>query len=450
MKTNKYYKKGEFIHGINNSNIYHHLNNNILPLHTGNNYIGGKVISEGAYGCVFRPSINCNGKQNKNNKYVSKIQVYDDTAINEIEISKKINKYVNRKDLMFAPIESACDVNINKIKDSTKEECNILKKKRKRYVNMRIRFVDKLIFFEYMKQESNKNILNIFLDNFNYLMLSISKLIENNIIHMDLKGNNILVDTKKNIPIIIDFGLSIDFNKLTGLDNAMEAITKNREKSISTFISGMNINNSYLNKCFYVYGPDYYVWCPEIHYINYLVNVNDSPNKDEIKQICNSIIDGIVVLKRLYNDEFINKMKLVLYNYYERFYKKPRDECILDLLQYANTWDTYSLSMIFLRILSYIISNIENLEDKYRIKNNGEFIKSFSKILLYNIHPNPSKRYTIENNIDKINEYIYYKSPDDTLFLNKIKNINPTNKEIVKLINKDEKYMSMITKTIDK
>ena len=49
---------------------------------------GGKLLSEGGYGCVFFPSINCDGSSMKTKKYVSKIQKFDKSAKNEIKIGK--------------------------------------------------------------------------------------------------------------------------------------------------------------------------------------------------------------------------------------------------------------------------------------------------------------------------------------------------------------------------
>ena len=40
---------------------------------------------------------------------------------------------------------------------------------------------------------------------------------EKNIIHYDLKGSNILYSEKKKIPLIIDFGLSINMNNIDNL-----------------------------------------------------------------------------------------------------------------------------------------------------------------------------------------------------------------------------------------
>jgi len=42
--------------------------------------IGGELVSEGGYGCIFRPEINCSGKTVEDSKHISKIQVYDKSA----------------------------------------------------------------------------------------------------------------------------------------------------------------------------------------------------------------------------------------------------------------------------------------------------------------------------------------------------------------------------------
>ena len=52
---------------------------------------GGKLLSEGGFGCVFNPSIKCNGESDSE-KFVSKIQRYDNSAKNEIAIRKNTNR----------------------------------------------------------------------------------------------------------------------------------------------------------------------------------------------------------------------------------------------------------------------------------------------------------------------------------------------------------------------
>ena len=56
--------------------------------------IGGGVISEGGYGCVFHPKITCNGKQTSNTNYISKIQKDNFYSNNELYISSIIKSII--------------------------------------------------------------------------------------------------------------------------------------------------------------------------------------------------------------------------------------------------------------------------------------------------------------------------------------------------------------------
>ena len=79
---------------------------------------------------------------------------------------------------------------------------------------------------------------------YQYLLTSIQKLHSKNIIHYDLKNDNIIFNNDTNLPLIIDFGLSLDMTKL---------------------------NSKNITDYFYIYAADYYIWPPEIHLISYLV-----------------------------------------------------------------------------------------------------------------------------------------------------------------------------------
>ena len=105
-------------------------------------------------------------------------------------------------------------------------------------------------------------------------------------------------------------------------------------------------------------------------------------------------------------------------------YKKNKDyiSSIKELLKFWNTWDNYSLSIMYLRFLYYLNINgyIENI-----------FIEKLTEILLTNIHPNPNKRLNIDNTILKFNQTLYEKTSDiktlqtiTNLFINNRKEIN--------------------------
>ena len=55
----------------------------------------------------------------------------------------------------------------------------------------------------------------------------------------------------------------------------------------------------------------------------------------------------------------------------------------IELIKNYKTWDNYSISVLYLRILFVVF------KDKFP---NHKFIVRFSELLTLNIHPNPSKR----------------------------------------------------------
>ena len=72
------------------------------------------LLSQGGFGCIYYPGIDCNGNNLKNKKFVSKLQVKNISSDNEIEIGneiKKIKKYYQ----FFLPIIENCPISANKI-----------------------------------------------------------------------------------------------------------------------------------------------------------------------------------------------------------------------------------------------------------------------------------------------------------------------------------------------
>ena len=76
---------------------------------------GGKLVAEGGYGCIFTPGINCDGSIMKSKKYASKIQRYDSSAKNEIEIGKILQELNGFED-HFSPVLKHCSIDVLKYK----------------------------------------------------------------------------------------------------------------------------------------------------------------------------------------------------------------------------------------------------------------------------------------------------------------------------------------------
>ena len=71
------------------------------------------------------------------------------------------------------------------------------------------------------------------------------------------------------------------------------------------------------------------------------------------------------------------------------------------MLRYWNTWDNYSLSIVYLKFLFYITkTNSEHI-----LKN--KFVEYFTQILLLNIHPDPNKRLGLVRSIKRFNKFLF-------------------------------------------
>ena len=231
---------------------------------------------------------------------VSKLQKYNTSAINEIEISAIISKIVGYINHCTEVIRYA-NINVSKIKTDSLKNCSIISdKKINKLINLKMNYIDGGSFLSYLiKNKNNKKILNNMIHCYIHILKGIKLLLENNIIHYDIKGDNILFDEEKEIPIIIDFGLSINVNTLKS----------------NTLSTGM------LKKYFYVYAPDYYIWPLEVHYICYLINVNMLPSEEELKTIAREV----------------TKYNKALRNFSPNFISKYEELCYHQLLEYKKT-----------------------------------------------------------------------------------------------------------------
>jgi uncharacterized membrane-anchored protein YitT (DUF2179 family) len=99
-------------------------------------------------------------------------------------------------------------------------------------------------------------------------------------------------------------------------------------------------------------------------------------------------------------------------------------DSIVYILKFWNTWDNFSLSIIFLNIFYYIYGK-KNIPKQ-------EFIKIILEILLMNVHPNPEMRLTVEKTSLLFNEKLlnFVQNLDNFKFISNL------NKDFVK--NKEE------------
>jgi serine/threonine protein kinase len=347
--------------------------------------VGTKLISQGTFGCIFYPAIECDGSISKNKKYASKLVKNNKTDLNEYLIGKII-KRIKLYEYYYAPVTNMCSINLAKIDKRERDMCKIIRNRNSKgpslytpsslestssYAVMKIPFIENISIIDYFTHPDTdkKEILTYILYSYDYLLQNIETLNKNGIIHFDLKLSNILIEKSKKIPIIIDFGLSIPLD---------------------------DIRPETYKKYFYAYSPSYYIWCIEIHIICYLVKVNPVLTKEDLVDLINEYVQNNIGLK-IFSDTFVRRFRDTAVDYYTKHVVNTgatRDEIIKKLLQYIPTWDTYSLSLMFLCFIQFI---------SFHGFIHNKLIIEFSKVLLLNFHPNPEKRLSFDETKKKYN-----------------------------------------------
>ncbi len=392
--------------------------------HNLNNLYGGALLDEGGYGCVFHPALNNKGEDMKTDKLVSKLQRFDQSAINELEISKIVSNIEGFKN-HYAPVIKYSNVNISKIKTDNLKNCSLISNEKiNKLINMKMEYVNGIAFINYLiENKDNNKFINSIIQSYIHLLKGFNILLNNNIVHFDVKGDNILFAEDKELPIIIDFGLSIDFNVLLNSP----------------------ITTKLLKKYFYVFAPDYYIWPLEVHYLCYLLKINMFPNDSEIKQIAKVVTKYNIAITKNFSPEFQKKYEELCYNQLVVYKNtsKSLNKIVQEILRHYKTWDNYGLSMLFLNFFKYFKS-----ENGY-IKN--DFITFFSELLLKNIHPDPDKRLDIVKTWQVFTEYIYNQNVKNILTFTDITRLYVDNRDTIKkkLMIQKKSIRSVTKKLID-
>ena len=243
------------------------------------------------------------------------------------------------------------------------------------------------------------------------------------IIHYDLKSDNILFNKIKNQPIIIDFGLSIDFNQVKKLlgygKRTVNKISPAAEKS--------------LRDKFYVFAPDYYLWCIEIHVICYLLDdIRNVIDDNSIKLICSKYVKTNKAFT-MFDNSFKEQYTKSCEKFLSQYNGQSRDKVIISLLEFHETWDKFSLSIMYLKLLF----------STFKFQTSG-VILFFYKIILHNINPNPSKRLSINDTIISLFDLYSNENAEIDEIIKMFVGTDIDTIELKSMITEDEKHFNSV------
>jgi hypothetical protein len=311
------------------------------------------MYSKSNFGCIYSPIFLCKNEDTTNNKtlnidYISQIKKRNES---EIKIHKSIKTIPYHK-LYFHTFFSCEPMHVGIMED---------KYLQKQKVETQSSFVlfkyNKLIFDSFESYTTNKS--NKFLsDLFIYLLKSIKLLLRNEIVHLNLSKQNIVIVDE--MPLITDFSDAQQFNNLFSFVTESSSIL-------------------------------------ELFAIHYLTT-------NELSSISiSNIYDLLNDYKKQYLLDDMNEVIIFL----KRFINKPTKQIIEELTKYYYTWDNYSISGIFLSLL----------QTKYGIHYNtqNQFVLKWIDLMKNNMDPNPLNRDTVESTINKIEKIVFNADINDLI-----------------------------------
>lgn len=363
-----------------------------------------KLINQGTYGCIFHPGINCQGKK-ENAKYLTKIQKNAKTIENETKVSKLI-RTIKGYTKHFAPIIKQCPVKIAKQYTNELQQCELFREidtkdlHKQTYVSNKIRYVGNNNLSDYIQlQNTVYRFWKEILETHTYLLKGIQKLLTKDLVHYDIKYNNIMVDPAMQKPIFIDFGITVPIQQLTDA-------------------------NYY--DYFYVYDT-YPYWCFEVCMCNYIFHellienakttLVDTKTIHQIynvfvygrentqsRQIDNSIFSSSLFKQN--TDKIVDEYRKTVMEYYGKFVGSATWWDVYQHFmenKYYKTWDTYSLAVVYLFLVENTQKHNPQLYYQLETKTKSVF-NQYMAFLFSTIFNSPDKRPTPESAVKTMRE----------------------------------------------
>lgn len=215
----------------------------------------------------------------------------------------------------------------------------------------------KLIYADsYLKNLSTtsykKYIMNL-IDFYRASLISITKLFVECILHNNISLDTVIVDEEEEILLLSNFTFAIEIR---------------REKLLKFCSDKINISSR----------------LPvEFHLLHYQIANDCSLSQDNIETVVSKYLSTNSLNSHSHS-----------HSYFSKYVNKSTDEIMSYMIKYADTWDNYALSSVFLSILR-------------SSKKDNQFITEFMKLLEINMSLDPSKRGSLNNALSQFNELVF-------------------------------------------
>lgn len=284
----------------------------------------------------------------KCDKYITKIQIKGKGIVNEPIMAEYIRKTIPRHNIFFAPVIHYSPVHA---KNKGKEE----------FASSKTRCVGEKTIVEHLLERMDKDplFLSHLLDTHLHLTLGLEKLVQANMVHLNIHENNILFNDKIQSPILTEFGLSskTPIDPLSQFDNSCLELH---------LMSDMAKISNWEKKTIHTKDWEQRI---EIYFEEEMMFVPDSLKQPAIK-----------------------KWKL----YIQSFNSKKGKQIWSEWSKYWETWDNYNLLKIYASIL-------HRLQEEFP---SCSFLDSYNAILTSAILLTPDKRDTPAQTISKLDSLV--------------------------------------------
>lgn len=284
--------------------------------------------------CHFQYGFDCKGNKINSKDFITKIRKHDKFSMNEDNISKTVLQIADYEE-HFAPVLESCELSLANLKDNEIDKCEIIDPvdKTRKYKSNRVAFVGEDTIDDHVLKTfilTPYKLIPTLVETFLYLLNSVHILNNHRVIHCNVMDTSILCDYN-GIPILGNFRLSL--------------LVPENIKDVLNYKSFVEYNAKNENACLEFQIFSFLMSTPNIAW-------NGQITGDQIERVLTDFYSNTNKTKHI--SELVREGEAEYKKYFNQFVGKPLSALIKALMKYVSYWDSYSLSIIYLRMMQHI------------------------------------------------------------------------------------------------